>query len=345
MAKQYFMPNVANARLFDMEDNLIMVAKTLLDTTFDFTVQVTDVRAGKGNPLIYAHFHSPEGTVVLTDAQFNLQMLASTVGSTLTTGANVYTQEDVTLGTGGTGTVTGTPLAIQGTALYGWVTHDGVDAVERVTFTGSGFTSSVGSDDDVVCVYYFENNASAKQLSIYSDVVPDTLRLVLDGDLAEKSDSSAGIVGEVQIIVPKLQLDGNFSLAMTPDAVSTTPIKGRTISADNNVAGCSAQGILAEITRIIDDADWKDSITGLSILGGDITLAAAETKDIEVIAVLDDGTTKTVPIADLTYASSTVATATVVSGTVTAVATGTTYVSATVTTHTDMDASCLVTVS
>ena len=178
------MPNVADGYLYDQSDNLVMTVKTALNTTFDFTVQTTDVRGGKGNSLLYAHFSNPDGKITLSDAQFNLQMLASTVGSTLETGSNVYTTENVVLGASGSGTVTKTPLAIQTTNLYGWVDHAGVDTPERVIFTGKNFTSTVGSSGDTVCVRYFANDAAAKKLTIYTNVVPDTLRLVLIGDLA-----------------------------------------------------------------------------------------------------------------------------------------------------------------
>ena len=347
MTTQYFMPNVADAWLYDMEDNLVLVAKTLLDTTFDFTTQATDVRGGKGNPLLYVHFSSPEGTVALSDAQFNLEFLASTVGSSLATGTSVYTEENVTLTSGGAGTVTGTPLGIQSSTLYGWITHDGVDAVERVTFTGSNFTSSVGSEDDVVCVRYFETDAAAKLLTVYANVVPDTLRLVLDADLAEKSDDSAGIVGRVQIIVPKFQLDGNFNLALTPDAVATTPVNGRTISSEGTASGCSNNDILATITRIVDGALWYATVTGLSILGGDFGLTHPDTHTLVVMAIHSDGTTSYPPVADLTFSSGTVGTATVgaQTGLVTTVAAGTTLLSVTITAATEYDASVTLTVS
>lgn len=343
---QYFMPNVADGYLYDMEDNLIMTIKTLLDTTFDFTVQTTDVRGGKGNPLLYAHFSNPEGTISLSDAQFNLQMIASTVGSTLSTGSNVYTEETLTLGASGAGTVTETPLGIQSATLYGWIKHAGVDAIERVVFTGSAFTSSVGAEDDVICIMYYAADAASKHLTIYSSVVPDTLRLVLNADLAEKSTTSAGIVGRIQIVVPKFQLDGNFNLAMTPDAVATTPISGRTISSDSTAGGCSAQSILATIDRIVDDVNWYDSAVGLSILGGDVSIAHPGTEQLVVLAVHSDDTTSYPPVADLTFASATTATCTVTAngGLVTSVAAGTSHVTCTITAKPAIDAGIIVTV-
>ncbi|MCK5343290.1 MAG: hypothetical protein KAR20_07790, partial [Candidatus Heimdallarchaeota archaeon] len=136
MTTKYYLTSVADAWLYD-NDVLVGSAKALVDSTFEITTSNTDIRGGKGNPLQLVYFHSPEANITLTDTEFNLAFLAETVGSSLATGANVYTEENVTLGSGGTGTVTETPLAIEGTALYGWVTHLDVEDVERVTFTGS----------------------------------------------------------------------------------------------------------------------------------------------------------------------------------------------------------------
>jgi len=346
MTTKYYLTSVADAWLYDTSDNLVATSKALVDSTFEITTSNTDIRGGKGNPLQMVYFHSPEANITLTDTQFNLDFLAQTVGATLATGADVYTEENVTLGAGGTGTVTGgTPLAIQGTALYGWVTHAGVDAVERVVFTGAGFTSSVGVEDAIVCVRYYAEDAAAKELTVYSNIVPETLRLVLDAQLATKGDTSASVAGKVEIIVPTLQLSGAFNLSMTADGVAQTPMTGRALESDVSVGGCTASGVLAYITRVVTAANWYDDVTGLAILGGDIALTHSATKTIVVMAVHSDGGNSIAPVADLTYASATEATCTVSAGVITTVATGTSYVSASITADATIDATVLVTVS
>lgn len=346
MATKYYLTSVADAWLYDSSDNLVATSKALVDSTFELTTSNTDIRGGKGNPLQLVYFHSPEANITLTDTQFNLDFLAQTVGATLATGANVYTEETVTLGAGGAGTVTGTPLPIQGTALYGWITHDGVEDVERVTFTGSAFTSSVGAENDVVCVRYFAADAAAKELTVYSNIVPNKLRLVLDAQLATKGDTSAAVAGKVEIIVPTLQLSGGFTLSMTADGVAQTPLMGRALETDVSVGGCSAAGVLAYITRVVDNANWYDDVVGLSILGGDIALTHPDTQLISVMALHSDGGYAPAVVADLTFASDTVGTATIDSaGLITTVAAGTTLISATITAKPAIDASVTLTVS
>ena len=351
MTTNYFVKGVGDGYLYDSNDNLVAYSKILMNSGFDVSTSNTDVRGGKGNQLQYIYFHLSDMTVTLDDVQFNLDFLANTVGSTLETGANVYTEENVTLGAGGTGTVTGTPLAIQGTALYGWVTHNGVDAVERVTFTGSDFTSSVGSENDVVCVRYYHTDAAAKQLTIYSNIIPNKLRLVVDADLGQKEGASQSVVGKVEVIVPSLQLSGAFSLAMAPDQVANTSITGRATASSVTAGGCTTSDVYAYVTRIIDSANWYDDVVALAVVGGDITLATTTgTRQLVLRALYSNANMAPYQLtssdfSDLTMSSDAVGTATVdAAGLITGVAAGTTDIRITITTDTSIDASVQVTV-
>lgn len=342
----YFVTSVADAYLYDFDDNLVASSKVLMDSNIDVATSNTDVRGGKGNALQFIYYHSGDMNITLTDVQFNLAFLAQTVGSTLTTGSSIYTEETVTLGAAGAGTVTGTPLAIQGTSIYGWVTHNGVEAVERVTFSGSGFTSSVGAENDVVCVRYYATDAAAKKLNIYSNIVPNKLRLVLDAQLATKDTDSASVIGKVEFIVPTFQLSGAFALNMTADQVAQTPISGRALATAVNDQGCTANDVLAYIIRQIDNANWYDSTIGLTFLGGDLALTDPSTYATSVMAIHDDGSTSLPPVADLTFASGTVGTATIdSSGVITTVAAGTSLITVTITSKPSIDDSFTLTVS
>lgn len=338
-----FLVSVADVWGYDEDDNLLFTAKTLLDTSIENALSATDVRGGKGNQLLYIYYQGGDMKITLTDTQFNLAFLASTVGSALTTGANVYTEENVTLTTGGAGTVTKTPLAIQGTTIYGWVTlTDGT--TERVTFTGSNFTCS-GTSGQVVCVRYFATDSAAKQIVVKANMIPGIVRLVMDAQLAS-SDSSTNVIGKVEIIVPKSSLSGNFTLSLTSDGVSNTPLEARALAFSVNSAGCDAQSVYAYINRVVFNANWYDDVVALGIVGGDFSMAALATRQLVVKAIHSDGSVSTPPVADLTFSSSTVGTATVSSGgLVTGVASGTTTVKATITSKTAIDANVVVTVS
>ena len=78
----------------------------------------------------------------LTDTQWNLGMLGSTIGAIPTSGGEFYTEETVAVT--GSGTVLETPLAFSGTVIYGWATSpEGV--TERISFTNKTFELSDNS--------------------------------------------------------------------------------------------------------------------------------------------------------------------------------------------------------
>ena len=106
-----FLVSTADVYGYDSNDNLLFVGKTLLDSSIETTLSNTDVRAGRGNQLQYIYYHSAEMNITVNEAQFSLDFLALNTGSAITTGANIWTEESVTV-TNGAGTVTeGTPLS------------------------------------------------------------------------------------------------------------------------------------------------------------------------------------------------------------------------------------------
>lgn len=215
MAIKKFLTSVADVYGYDQNDVLIFTSKTLLDSSMEVTLGSSEVRGGRGNQLLYTYYHTGAMNVTLNDTQFNLALLSATAGQDIATGNNIYTEETITLGASGGGTVTGTPLAIQGTALYGWVTQlDGT--IERVTFSGSTFASSSGTSGDVVCVRYYALDAASRSVTIPANAIPKIVRLVMSAQL-NSSDVATNKIGEVQIIVPKFSLSGAFTLSMTSD--------------------------------------------------------------------------------------------------------------------------------
>ena len=175
-----FLVSTADVYGYDSNDNLLFVGKTLLDSSIETTLSNTDVRAGKGNQLQYVYYHTAEMNITINEAQFSLEFLALNTGSSIETGANIWTEESVTV-TKGAGVVTqGTPLAIQTQTIYGWVTkEDGT--VERVAFNGANFTLADSSYNGTVCVRYYTNDASARKVTVYADMLPSTIRLVMVG--------------------------------------------------------------------------------------------------------------------------------------------------------------------
>lgn len=339
-----FLTSVADAYAYDENDVLLFVAKTLLDSSIETTLGNTDVRAGRGNQLQYVYYNTAEMSISITDAQWNLDLIANNVGADIVTGNNIYTEETLTLGVSGAGTVTGTPLAIQGTTIYGWIKHLGSDTIERVTFTGQNFTSSVGAENDVVCIRYYALDSASRSVTIPANIVPKIVRLVLVAQL-NSSDEATNVIGEVQITVPSATLTGAFSIAMTPDGVASTPLTARALASDDLATGaCSDEPIYAKITEVVYNANWYDNVIALAIEGGDFSIGTGESKQLVVYAIPSTGAPFQPPVADLTFASDTPATATVsATGLVEYVGAGTTTVKASITAKATIDANVVVT--
>ena len=339
-----FLVSTANVYGYDSEDNLLFTGTTLMDSSIETTLSNTDVRAGQGNQLQYIYYHTAEMNITINEAQFSLNYLALNVGSDITTGADVWTTETVEV-TNGAGTVGKTPLAISGTNLYGWVT-DKDDNTERVTFSGSSFTMSDNNYNGNVCVRYYASDASAKQITIYADMLPSTIRLVMEAQLCS-SDSTTNRIGTLQIEVPKATMTGAFTLSMTPDSVAQTPLSVRALASQVNEGGCTAnRPIYATITEILFATNWYDNVVALAIEGGDFSLATGATKTLKVFAIPSNGAAFLVKPSELTFASDTTAKVTVdASGVVTGVAAGNANIKATITGKDSIDANVAVTVT
>ena len=340
-----FLVSTADVYGYDSNDNLLFVGKTLLDSSIETTLSNTDVRAGKGNQLQYIYYHTAEMNITINEAQFSLEFLALNTGSSIETGANIWTEESVTV-TNGAGVVTqGTPLAIQTQTIYGWVTkEDGT--VERVAFSGANFTLADSSYNGTVCVRYYTNDASARKVTVYADMLPSTIRLVMVGTLAS-SDSTTNQIGTVQIEVPRASMTGAFTLSMTPDAVAQTPLSVRALASTKTAGGCGGnRPIYATITEKVNGAKWYDNVIALAIKGGDFNLKSGDSKTLQVYAIKNDGSAAFLaPAGGITFASSETSKATVEGGIVSGVAAGSSTIKATITEVPEIDANVVVTVT
>lgn len=337
-----FLVSTADVYGYNAAGDQIIVGKTLLDSSIETTLGNSDVRAGRGNQLQYVYYHTAEMSINISDAQWNLDFIANHVGNQIETGSNVYVEENVTLGGAGAGTVLGTPLAVTGATIYGWVTQED-GTVTKVTFTGSNFTLAGGTLNEVVCVRYYALNSAARSVTIPSNFIPSILRLVLVAQLCS-SDSSTNVIGEVQIEIARATMTGAFTISLTPDGVATTPLVARALASNDSWLGCSSEPTYAKINEILYNTNWYDNVIALAIEGGDFSLANAATKTLVVRAVPQSGASFIPPVADLTFSSTVVGDATVdAAGVVTWVSDGASTIKATITAKPAIDANVVVT--
>ncbi len=349
MATKKFMTSVADVYGYDELDNLIFTSKTLLDSSIEVTLGNTEVRGGRGNQLEYVYYHSNAMNITLNDTQFNLALLAATTGQSIAVGSDAYTEETITLGASGSGTVTGTPLAIQGATIYGWVSQvDGT--TERVTFSGSSFSSSSGSSGDVVCVRYYAADANARSITVPASVFPKVVRLVMEASL-NSGDVSANQIGKVQFIVYRATLSGSFTLSLTSDGVSQTPLTAMALAyQDTETAACTNSPVYAKIIEIVDNANWYDNLIAIAVEGGNFALTSTiTTKTLVVYGITSNPSEAPFVIdnAELSFTSGTTGTCTagLHTGLITRVAAGTSLITVVVDDKNTIEAQVTCTVS
>jgi len=304
-----FLTSVADVYAYDDDNEVLFIGKTLLDSSIEVSLGSQPVRGGQGNQLQYVYYHTAEMNFTITDAQWNPFMLKETIGSDYELG-EYYTEETVTVSTSGSGTVTGTPL-VYGTesSIYGWAT-DSNSRVQRVTFSGSNFTGVVGKTGEAIsgeyCVRYYKANTSkGKEITIEANMIPSVIKLVLEAQL-NSPDVTANKIGVVQIIAPKVILSGGFTISMTPDGVSSTPLSGLALAyTPSATAGeaCDVDEYYAKVVEIIDDSNWYDDVYDLSVCGGNFTVSVGNTSTLVVYAIPDAGNSFKVPNSELTFVS------------------------------------------
>lgn len=333
-----FLFGVADAEVYKPgTSDLLFRSTTLLDTSLEVSISNQDVRAGKSNALQFVYFHSAELSLKLTESQFNLGMIASSIGSYIKTGSIIPTEETVVLENGGLGTLTGAqpvndPYVDSHDIMGTLILPD--ESFETIKFVGKTFTSSAGKAGDIVCVKHNILDPSARSITVASNMVPDIVTVVLRAQLGAsdtgKADSSSSVIGEVIIKIPQLQLNPSAaSLSMTSDGVSNTPLEGRALSYNYTKGGCNASGQYAELIEVIKGAKFYDNLLSLAIANNEVDLIISGTEKLKVLGIPKSSSQSTIqpPIEDILFESDDVSIATVdTKGIVTAVAEGDTMI-------------------
>lgn len=348
MSRQF----LAGAATVDMlvGDQLIATANTLLDSSITIGSTAEDVRGGQGAKLLGKYYHTSTFDISLTDVLFKLEYFAFQTGSAIQQIADVFTSEQVTLGAGGSGAITGTPAVYQSYGTIGWAAKPGSDAYQKVTFTEKAFTVSGGKEGDIYCVKYISTDNAARQITISSSFIPSEVTLVMTANLyraggrGENDVNNSSKIGIVQVLVPRFQFNGSMELSMTSTGVANSPIAGSAL--DNPSADCSDGGYYAIITEQLSGASWYDNVFALAIEDSDVELPTTTgTATLSVYALPLNGAAFKPPYEDLTFTSAADGTATVSQeGVVTGVTEGNTTVAVSIKNKAGVEAIANITV-
>ena len=261
------MAGVATVDMFD-GDKLFGSATTLTESSLNIGISAEDVRGGEGAGLLGRYFHTSTFELTLTDALFNMEYIAKSVGAEVQAGADVMMNEQLTTDAT-TLTLSKTPVPMGCGDTYVWYRGVNDEAWTAAKPVQKAITVPAAG---TYCVKYFYKNAAASKIRIASDYVPATLRLVLKENLyaAGETNNSQTKVGYVLINIPRFQLDGSQELSMSMTGASTTSLKGMALISDGCNAGCEGAGYYADMIQVLDAASWTDGIIALAVDGGKI---------------------------------------------------------------------------
>lgn len=268
--------------------------KTLSDTTFDASITGEEVRGGPGNLLYGKYFHDSNLNIQITDAMFNLQYVAASLGVDVNQGGvSLYESAKAgeTVAAGGKITLTETAVAFDGSILA-WYKKPADDDWTVATVSDNAITVPGATTGDHYCVKYFYQNMNAKSITIKAQYVPKTLHLVLindlySGDVANVAASSSKY-GRLITDIPQYQLDGSQNLSWSATSTATVSLNGSALAIDDG-ASCEEDPIYGTMTQEIFGAKWQDDVKAVAIGNADIDLAKSASETLQVYAVFGGG--------------------------------------------------------
>lgn len=279
--------------LFFYGQQLIGVGKTLSDTTFDASITGEEVRGGPGNLLYGKYFHDSNLNIQITDALFNLQYVAASLGVDVNQGGvTLYESAKAgeTVTTGGKITLTNTAVAFDGSILA-WYKKPTDDDWTVTTVSENAITISGATAGDHYCVKYFYQNMNAKSITIKAQYVPKTLHLVLINDLYSGDVANVGSAskyGRLITDIPSYQLDGSQNLSWSATSTATVSLNGSALAVDDG-ASCEEDPIYGTMTQEIFGAKWQDDVKAVAVANADLELAKSATETLQVYAVFGGG--------------------------------------------------------
>lgn len=264
-------------------------AKTLTESTFNFSITGEEIRGGQGNALWGKYFHDSNLAVTLTDSMFNLEYVAASLGVDINMGGLSVSEESLQTAQGGTVTLTNTPVAFDGT-IIGWykLPSQGDDEWSVATgITGTTMTIPSAQANTTYCVKYFYQNANAKSITINTQYVPSELHVTIINDLFSgdvNNISSATRYGRLITDIPRLQMDGNQDLSLTSTSAATVSLTGSALAV-NTTDSCEEAPFYGTMTEEIYGQTWQDNVIALAVGNSEITMTGTDSATLQVYAV------------------------------------------------------------
>lgn len=329
--KGLYVQGIYSFEFYDIAtDALLFQSKYISESSITTSTNLNAIKGGIGNATLIQIPSDAELKVAMTAQNFTLDGLALNVGTQLMTTAVYRIQETVVLGENGVGKVASIPYSSLGSRTEDIVGYVNCATKVEINPETKEFTVPNGKEGERVCIAYFTMSANAEMFTIGSNFSPKIGRAILRTPIYSSdglSDSNEGSkVGELQIVIPRAQLDGNLNIDLSQTSNATT-VLNMTALVDYTVASgeCSKDdGTLGYIVQVLYNESIWDGIDKLVVVDCGVTVQEGESEKLSIKgynSAMD--TLENVPYEDLTFTSKDTAVATVdAKGVVTGVAAG-----------------------
>lgn len=350
-----YVKGTADISVYDISTGDLVGYSNKLDTSnLTSSANNGEIRAGLGAPVVINLPDSATFTGEITAQDFSLEARQFQTGGTLAYNGIVPYKEEITA-TGTTLTVTGTPVATYGevagvATVSCFVGDDGVNyGVDPTTKQVQGFVATSGQ---TYCVKYYINAASAKELTIPTVFSPSINRVVIRMAAYTANGNNAmnsSFAGWLYINIPRAQfVDGDAGINGSQTENATTSWQFSALSYTNASSACREctqdESALAYMVYM-PCGDVAASVSALAVVGGEISVAVSESKQIPVYYVMPDNTLVVPNYSDLSFTSQATGTATVTDGLVEGVQAGSTTIDISITSRPTIATVCGVTVT
>ena len=279
---------------------------------FTTTCDMGAIQAGIGNTTVMNIPHNSAVNLTLTNADFSMEARAMQVGSGIAYNGIGPVCETLT-GTNGVLTVTETPAAPYGytenicnVVPFGAVNAPGMAyTIDATTKQVQGFTAAAGT---TYVVTYFSSVAGNKYFNIHSVFSPAikhvTVQIAVYSASAAQSATQGTKVGDLYIIIPRMQFSGKADTDGSQTTAVTTDLSGTALTYDQAISegacDCAATSGLAQVLYV-PSANTTADVIGLVIVGGDVALTVGDTALVPVKYLMRNNTLANPDYSALTY--------------------------------------------
>lgn len=297
---------------FIVNGMLAFTGTTSLNTSISVSMEDQEITGGKGGKTLYKYKYGRKLSPSIEMADWNLAYIAANVGSSIFEGLkDVFTVAECVTLTKGVGTLKKIPV--------GKVFIEKADGT-TVDVTPTGSVITVGEMDGTILATY-QYNTNIKRITIDAESTPMIGELILTAD---KHNNKKGKVGEVQIDIPSFQLSGAFDISLEAGGNTTTTLNGDALAVSGS--SCSDGSVYAYISEI-PSIESTITVSDIAATPAVITLNVNDTQSLTIVG-LKGGLYSNISIDsnDCTITSDDSTIATVSSGIITGIQTGTTFI-------------------